>query len=522
MSMNNSEHRNSLAINNKNIRTVSFDDIKYSDSSNNEVKHKSDGEWVDGEFVRFKGLHWFITGLFIIGDMAGGGLVALPTAMIQTGFYFGLVCIALLAIVTCYTSICLGRCWQILLRNWPEYESHCRKPYSEMAYRACGPIMKTAISICIDITQFGIAVVYILLVAKNLSSLLAAFFDFHVSFCILILAVAVFLLPITFLKSPQDFWWAVVCAMVTTSVAVVLIVWGSVSDYKHCVKEKQMPDFLITNYFVGLGTFLFSYGGHSSLPTIQHDMKQPSHFTRASIFAFAGIFCLYLPAGIMGFLTYGDSLRDSIIQSIQTTWIQQAINICITIHCILTLTIVFNPLNQEIEELFNVPQKFGIKRIIVRTSIMILVVFVAESVPNFGPLLDLIGGTTITTTSVLLPVLFYIMLSSRQKMISENGKDNGKSPTIKEVLKYCPKLTLIACVVIFIIGLVAGGAATYSSIRELTSTHFSKPCYISAFEKLSTTTTSTGYTNCCGHYQNISIYGNPQKYCSDPELKFYS
>uniref|UniRef100_A0A0N5BDM8 Aa_trans domain-containing protein n=1 Tax=Strongyloides papillosus TaxID=174720 RepID=A0A0N5BDM8_STREA len=520
--MDNSGYRESISSNNKKIRTVSFDDVKNIHLSHGEVEHTSDGEWIDGEFIRFRGLHWFVTGLFIIGDMAGGGLVALPTAMIQTGFYFGLICIIILAAVTCYTSICLGRCWQILLRNWPEYESHCRKPYSEMAYRACGPIMKTAISVCIDVTQFGIAVVYLLLVAKNLSSLLNAFFDFHVSFCLLILIVALFLLPITFLKSPQDFWWAVVCAMITTSIAVILIVWGSIVDYDYCHKEKQMPEFVITNYFVGLGTFLFAYGGHSSLPTIQHDMKQPSQFTRASIFAFSGIFALYLPAGIMGYLTYGDSLRDSIIQSLQTTWIQQAVNICITIHCILTLTIVFNPLNQEIEELFNVPQKFGPKRIIVRTSIMVLVVFVAESVPNFGPLLDLIGGTTITTTSVLLPVTFYMMLSARQKLIEENGKDIGRSVTFKELLKYCPKVTLILCVVIFIIGLLGGAAATYSSIRELTSTHFSKPCYVSVFEKSSTTSTSSGYTNCCGHYQNISIYGDTQKYCSSPELSFYS
>uniref|UniRef100_A0A0N5A139 Aa_trans domain-containing protein n=1 Tax=Parastrongyloides trichosuri TaxID=131310 RepID=A0A0N5A139_PARTI len=424
----------SYDVGSKKIRTVSFDDIKHAHSStnNSNEEHHSDGEWIGGEFIRHRGLHWFITGLFIIGDMAGGGLVALPTAMIQTGFYFGLVCIVILAMVTCYTAICLGRCWQILLRNWPEYETHCRKPYSEMAYRACGPIMKTAISVCIDVTQFGIAVVYLLLVAKNVSSLLQAFFDFNVSFCLLTLIVALLLLPVTFLKSPQDFWWAVVCAMVTTSIAVVLIIWGSAVDYEHCHTEKKMPDFVITNYFVGLGTFLFAYGGHSSLPTIQHDMKQPSQFTRASIFAFAGIFALYLPAGIMGFLTYGDSLRDSIIQSLQTTWIQQAVNICISIHCILTLTIVFNPLNQEIEELFNVP-----------------------------------------------------------------------------------------CL-IFIVGIIGGIAATYSSIRELTSTHFSKPCYISAFESSSSSSTTTGYTNCCGHYQNISIYGDPTKYCSQPELSFYS
>lgn len=57
-----------------------------------------------------------------------------------------------------------------------------------------------------------------------------------------------------------------------------------------------------------------------------------------------------------GYYTYGDSLRDSIINSIQIKWIQQTVNICITLHVILAQIIVFNPMNQEAEELFKIPQ----------------------------------------------------------------------------------------------------------------------------------------------------------------------
>uniref|UniRef100_A0A1I7Z3X6 Aa_trans domain-containing protein n=1 Tax=Steinernema glaseri TaxID=37863 RepID=A0A1I7Z3X6_9BILA len=45
----------------------------------------SDGESVRrAKFENPHGLHWIITGLFIVGDMAGGGLVAVPTAIIQS------------------------------------------------------------------------------------------------------------------------------------------------------------------------------------------------------------------------------------------------------------------------------------------------------------------------------------------------------------------------------------------------------------------------------------------------------
>lgn len=66
---------------------------------------------------------------------------------------------------------------------------------------------------------------------------------------------------------------------------------------------------------------------------------------------------MYAPVAIVGYYTYGDSLKSNLINSIQTLWMQQSINMLITVHCILTLTIVFNPLNQEFEEIFNVPQR---------------------------------------------------------------------------------------------------------------------------------------------------------------------
>uniref|UniRef100_A0AC35U383 Aa_trans domain-containing protein n=1 Tax=Rhabditophanes sp. KR3021 TaxID=114890 RepID=A0AC35U383_9BILA len=494
-------------------------DEKSSQSSLNSEEHQPEGTWVDGKFIRNKGLNWFITGLFIIGDMAGG----VPTAMIQSGFYFGLFCVVFVALMTCYTSICLGESWNILQKHWKEYEHHCRKPYSEIAYRAMGPFMRKAVSVCIDVTQFGIAVVYLLLASKNISNLLKAFFDFNVSFCLLVLIVAVLLLPVTFLKSPQDFWWAVVSAMVTTTIAVILITVGSMEDSDTCRSHDswKMPDFQIKNYFVALGTFFFAYGGHSSLPTIQHDMKKPSEFTKSSIFGFIGIFALYIPAGVSGWYAYGDALRDNVIDSLQTAWIQRTVSLCITIHLILALTIVFSPLFQEIEELFKVPQKFGPKRVVTRTLIMVAVVFVAESVPTFGPLLDLIGSTTVMATSLMLPVLFYSFLVARDNMIKDVGRDIGRSCTFSEYIKYCPKPTLIICIVIFFLGFIGGGASAYSAILELSTTQFAKPCYISVFEK-SIESSSSAHVNCCGPFRNLTHSGvNPATFCIQNLTDFY-
>lgn len=171
--------------------------------------------------------------------------------------------ILLMTFVAGYTSYALGKCWMILLKRWPEYRSHTRKPYPEIAARAMGPRLKTFVSICIDITQFGVGTVYLLLSAKNIRDFVETFFHKEFSYCYVILIVALALLPVMFLKSPQDFWAAVVLAMFTTTLAVILIIVSASMDYKDCAPHMEMPKFNIVNYFLALGTLIFSYGGHA-------------------------------------------------------------------------------------------------------------------------------------------------------------------------------------------------------------------------------------------------------------------
>uniref|UniRef100_A0A914S1W5 Amino acid transporter transmembrane domain-containing protein n=1 Tax=Parascaris equorum TaxID=6256 RepID=A0A914S1W5_PAREQ len=202
-------------------------------------------------------------------------------------------------------------------------------------------------------------------------------------------------------------------------------------------------------------------------------MRKPYHFNRSSVFAFAAVACMYIPVSIMGFVTYGNSVQDSIINSIQIKGIQQAINILITLHCILALTIIFNPLNQEIEEILRVPQRFGWQRAAVRTSVMIAVIFVAESLPTFA--------------------------GEKKWLQQKIGSD--KPPTFMEVVTESPKIRLAAC------GFV------------IATTKFAIPCYVQPFLHANGTEDDKTSLNCCGIWQNIT--GNGDSSICSPYRDFY-
>uniref|UniRef100_A0A0K0EY53 Aa_trans domain-containing protein n=1 Tax=Strongyloides venezuelensis TaxID=75913 RepID=A0A0K0EY53_STRVS len=466
---------------------------------------------------KLNGLHWITTSLFIVADLAGGGVVAMPLAMVKSGLICGLIIMIILFVIFTYTAHMLGHNWIRMCQNWPEYTDHCRKPYPEMALRSMGERSRTFTSFVINAMLFGVSIVYLLLASKIINDIIFSLVGINIGSCLMLLIVASVMLPVTFLKSPQDFWWAIVVAMFTTLFAVILVIGGTIADYNTCTPVSYYPSFSMKNLFLSLGTFMFSFGGHAVFPTIQHDMKKPNKFTRSSIAAFFLVLTMYVPVTVLGYIVYGDSVQDSIISSLQTPILQIVANALIAVHCILTLTIVINPLNQEVEHVLNVPHHFGWQRIGVRTFVMIIIVFTAESVPNFGPILNLIGGTCVTLTSALMPSFFHLFMETRLKMIRDNvneKKDESEIyPSIVDVYKNTKTTKLVINCVIIILSIICGVATTISAIKEMSDSQFSMPCYLkNYFDSYDSSTPkiieSFKLINCCGKYLNESRYND--------------
>ncbi|KAL3096652.1 hypothetical protein niasHS_004381 [Heterodera schachtii] len=462
------------------------------------------------------GLGWVTAALFIVADIAGGGVVAIPVALLNSGLFMGSIAMFSICLTFFYTAHLIGKNWVTMCTKWPEVygKVHCRKPYPEMAYRAMGQHAKSFTSAILNIMNFGISTVYLLLAARILSELLSSMFpnvvQHQISLCSMMPILALLLLPVTFLKSPQDFWLAVVTAMVTTTLSVLLIVFGTFLDQPECAPYAHHPPFNSGSFFLSIGIFFFSFGGHSVFPTIQHDMRRPKKFTRSSFLAFAIVASMYVPISFFGYYVYGDSLHDSIISSIQTPPIQQFANLFIALHCILTLTVVINPLNQEIEHLLDIPHQFGWQRIVVRTFVMFSIVFVGLTVPSFGPILNLIGGTTVALTSAILPCLFdlYLHSSDNKKGVQKLGGDQQNNATnFKRIIETTPFPKLALNLSVIVLAIVCGFAATYSAFVELSTSRFSGPCYLSTTNLANKATTNDQkLMHCCGQFRNITRY----------------
>ncbi|TKR87050.1 hypothetical protein L596_011523 [Steinernema carpocapsae] len=95
-----------------------------------------------------------------------------------------------------------------------------------------------------------------------------------------------------------------------------------------------------------------------------------------------------------------------------------------------------------------------------------------------------------------------------EKAKQEKCPDVDELLSFKEAIRWCPKKTVAICAFIIIFGLFGGGAATYSAIRELSTTQFEYPCYVKPFINAKSANDQEGHTNCCGHWGNVTRNGD--------------
>ncbi|XP_064628605.1 uncharacterized protein LOC135488099 [Lineus longissimus] len=397
--------------------------------------------------------------VFVVGEMAGSGVLALPKAVDSLG-WIGLVLIVVCCLLAAYTGAILGKCWVILREVYPEYRNHTRYPYPSIGYRTYGKVGRYLVSISMNATLFGVAVVFILMASEIIQQLLHDL-HVHVSFCYWMIIIVGVLTPFTWLGSPKDMWPVAIGALATTAFACIIIVVKTVS-FKDEINVYHGP-IQVKPALLSLGTIFYAFGNHPIFPTIQHDMVEPSSFTKTVFAAFFCVLCMYLPVTAAGYVVFGSTVDENLLTSIYNVangpalYVVQTLIVC---HLMFGYVIVINPISQEFEEALNIPHSFSWKRILCRTSITLVTLFIAESIPKFGNLLGLIGGTTTALLAFFCPVFFY----------------NKLSDTIKRPISLHQRVFHYE---IMVIAVLVGISATYAAIEGIVSPDsFVPPCYV--------------------------------------------
>lgn len=412
------------------------------------------------------GLGVITAAIFLAGEMAGSGVLALPFAMVGTG-WAGATLILLFTINAAFSGTRLGLCWVILEERFTEFQKEIRDPYPSIGEKAVGKWGRMLCTVCICLTLYGAGCVFIVLISQLVQSLLAEV-GVNLDLCLMMLIVAGALTPLTWLGTPKDFWPIAVGALLTTVVACVLIVIQALLDHHETTElaEIDYPYPSVEGSIKAFASIMFAFAGASTFPTIQADMKHKDQFKISAIMACTILFLIYLPMAIVPYYAYGADAQANIVLSIAKGGIRTTVEIMLLLHLVAAFPIILNPPAQYFEGLFNIPAQFNWKRCALRTVSVMVLLFIAETIPSFGSILDLVGASTVTMLTFVCPPYFYMRLCDSSKQ--------NKEWTQREL----PLWERIYCWVLIVLGLLGGAAATYISIHNIVSTDFQMPCYL--------------------------------------------
>ena len=114
----------------------------------------------------------------------------------------------------------------------------------------------------------------------------------------------------------------------------------------------------------------------------------------------------------------GDCVRPNVIESLSEGPAKSVAEGLMMAHLVSTLPIVLNAPNQYIEGLLGIGSEAATKQprrsvvdlklVLFRTAVMAALLFLGETLPNFGAILDLIGGSTVTLLTFVFPPTFYL------------------------------------------------------------------------------------------------------------------
>lgn len=212
--------------------------------------------------AKLKGLSIVTAAIFIVGEMAGTGVLSLPAALNDSG-WIGVAVIILCCVLSAYCGIKLSSCWTMLLEKNEELREGVRDPFPLIAYEAAGNFGRYLVALSCYIQLFGVAVIFLLIAAANVRSLLSSFV---VQFCDWTVIIALLMCPISMLGTPKDFWPMAVGAMLFTAIACFFIFIQSLRQkYSETVLKGNKVTF--KSFFIAFGTILFCFGGAVIFPS---------------------------------------------------------------------------------------------------------------------------------------------------------------------------------------------------------------------------------------------------------------
>jgi amino acid permease len=391
------------------------------------------------------------TGVQIANTIMGAGILSIPIIMRYLGIIIGSLFIIFLALSTIYSVYVLIRCHQITGKYG----------FSMLGKITMGNFGNILIKIIIIINNIGLCIAYFRIFGEVVQTIIQGWVSpdsfwatnwhnyFFILLCGIIMIFFIFKKNISSLKKVA---YLGVCAVLLFSLSlVVLLIYKSSKNYlgTEIIWDYLIPNCTFSEAFHAIPTvflaFLFQFNVFPIYLSLKH--RKIETMMKATKLGVGFSLIIFLIVGIVGFLIYGQSMEETILNSFSEDMIKYRnkstfikvliIIICITFvtTCLTSFPILFLSLkenffnsilfcfkncckkshnNEEVQisqgkyEKKKYIGKKGMKLIIFILYFLILAMAIV--LPKLKIIFSVVGATAGTFIAFILPNLFYIRI----------------------------------------------------------------------------------------------------------------
>ncbi|XP_020554352.1 lysine histidine transporter 1-like isoform X1 [Sesamum indicum] len=395
-----------------------YDHNNYRNVDERSVEERAIDDWLP--ITSSRTAKWWYSAFHNVTAIVGAGVLGLPYAMSELGWGPGVAVLVVSWIVTLYSL------WQMV-------EMHEVVPgkrfdrYHELGQHAFGE--KLGLWIVVPqqlIVEVGVDIVYMITGGQSLKKFHDLVCDdckdIKLTYFIMIFASVHFVLS----QLPSfNSISGVSLAAAIMSLSYSTIAWGASvdrgvqPDVQYGYKSKSTAG-TIFNFFSGLGSVVFAYGGHNVVMEIQATMpstrEKPSKkpMWRGVVVAYIVVAICYLPVALIGYWMFGNEVKENILITLQKPkWLIAMANMFVVVHLIGSYQVYAMPVFDMMETVLVKKLDFSptwYLRLISRTIYVAFTMFIAITFPFFNGLLGFFGGFAFAPTTYFLPCIIWLAI----------------------------------------------------------------------------------------------------------------
>ncbi|XP_059059827.1 proton-coupled amino acid transporter-like protein CG1139 [Achroia grisella] len=362
--------------------------------------------------------------LHILRGNIGSGLLAMGDAFKNGGILFAPIVTVLLGIICVHAQHLLLNCSEEMNRQTKRDKSanFADTVYLVFAHgpprlRPVASTMKFLVNGFLCITQLGFCCVYIVFIANNLK-LICDQYGFNIDLSIHMILVVVPVLLACMVRNLKYLTPFSTIANIMMAVGVSMVVYEAAQDLPPVSTRVYMATWQqLPLYF---GTAIYAFEGIGLVLPLKNEMRRPEHFQKPLGVLNVGmvvVVSIVVTVGFLGFLKWGDDVQGSLTLNLAPGVLSNVVQSLIALAILFTYPLQFYvPIDITWPYL---RKKFAttspiLKELVYRGLLVMITFILAESVPELGLFISLVGAVSSTALALMFPPIIDMVLRSQQ------------------------------------------------------------------------------------------------------------